>query len=216
MKRYVIIIFTLISITYNGCKKDDFNYPEGYIGISKITVFPTITVKGNKYATVVLGSNYTDAGATATAGTKNVDVKVSGLPTTNKAGVYRITYFATNEDGFSAKDYRTVVVYDTKADAVNNDFSGKYKRVGFDVISTWSKLAPGVYLVNNPGGAPSGTNINVIAINPTGAVISIPTQETESGAWGSESETKDLTTQNYSWKVINNSYGRGLRSFIKQ
>ena len=217
MKRYLtIIILGAVSLVYSSCKKQSFDYPEGYVGISKITVFPTLTMKGDKYVAVAKGATYTDAGATAVAGTSTIEVKTTGLPNTATAGVYLITYSATNTDGFSATATRSVVVYDTKADAVANDFSGNYLRAATGTITKWTKLAPGAYLVNNPGGAVTGTTVNVIAINPTGSTIDIPQQNTDSGPWGSNTESKDLITGNYSWAVENPGYGTAVRTFVKQ
>lgn len=203
-------------MTYSSCKKESFNYPEGYVGISKVTVYPIITMKGDKYVAIAKGGAYTDAGATAAAGTATIEVKVTGLPNTATPGVYLITYSAENSDGFSATTTRSVVVYDTKADALANDFSGNYLRAATGAISKWTKLAPGAYLVNNPGGAATGTTVNVIAINPTGSVIDIPQQNTDSGPWGSNTESKDLGTGNYSWAVENPGYGGAVRTFVKQ
>lgn len=217
MKRYLaIIILGVVSIVYSSCKKESFDYPEGYVGISKITVFPVLTMKGDKYVAVAKGATYTDAGATAVAGTSTIEVKTTGLPNTATAGVYLVTYSATNSDGFAATATRSVVVYDTKADAVANDFSGNYLRAATGTITKWTKLAPGAYLVNNPGGAAAGTTVNVIAINPTGSTIDIPQQNTDSGPWGSNTESKDLITGNYSWAVENPGYGTAVRTFVKQ
>jgi len=217
MKRYLaIIILGVVSMVYSSCKKESFDYPEGYVGISKITVFPILTMKGDKYVAVAKGATYTDAGATAAAGTSTIEVKTTGLPNTATAGVYLITYSATNSDGFAATATRSVVVYDTKADAVANDFSGNYLRAATGTITKWTKLAPGAYLVNNPGGAATGTTVNVIAINPTGNTIDIPQQNTDSGPWGSNTESKDLITGNYSWAVENPGYGTAVRTFVKQ
>ncbi|MNR25429.1 hypothetical protein D3C85_1425820 [compost metagenome] len=173
-------------------------------------------MKGDKYVAVAKGATYTDAGATAVAGTSTIEVKTTGLPNTATAGVYLITYSATNSDGFAATATRSVVVYDTKADAVANDFSGNYLRAATGTITKWTKLAPGAYLVNNPGGAAAGTTVNVIAINPTGNTIDIPQQNTDSGPWGSNTESKDLITGNYSWAVENPGYGTAVRTFVKQ
>jgi hypothetical protein len=217
MKKYLaIIILGVISMTYSSCKKESFDYPEGYVGISKITIYPIITMKGDKYVAVAKGGTYTDAGATAAAGASTITVKVTGLPNTAVAGVYLITYSAENSDGFSATTTRSVVVYDTKADALANDFSGNYLRAATGTITKWTKLAPGAYLVNNPGGAATGTTVNVIAINPTGSVIDIPQQNTDSGPWGSNTESKDLVSGNYSWAVENPGYGGAVRTFVKQ
>src|SRR5437868_13360444 len=96
-------------------------------------------------------------------------------------GVYTLTYTATNSDAFSPTATRTVVVYQTAPDAAAHDLSGTYLRPATGVTSTWTKIAPGVYVVQNPGGAAAGTNLIVVAVNPSGFSIKIPEQIASDG-----------------------------------
>ena len=84
------------------------------------TTPPVITLKGNSTVTIVQGTTYTDAGATAR---DNVDgtVKVvrTGQVNTSKLGTYTIIYTATDKAGNKATKKRTVkvvkkIVIDTK------------------------------------------------------------------------------------------------------
>jgi hypothetical protein len=218
MKRhlsFLIISFFMIS---SSCKKDDFNYPEGYVGSSKITVYPTLTLKGDPYMAVVNGGTFTDPGVIAKEGTTDLPVKVTGQVNSSVPGVYTLTYSAVNKDGFSASINRTVVIATVDATAAANDFSGNYARTSNGSVAVWTKIAPGVYTVFNPGGAP-GTNLTVVVVNSQGDQIRIPNQVASDGSQtSSKSETynKSANPPQYSWVIVNPGYGTGLRTFIKQ
>jgi len=74
---------------------------------------PVITVLGSNPATVLQGSTYTDAGATATdACSGSVAVNATGSVNTSVIGTYTITYTATDAAGNPATATRTVnVIY---------------------------------------------------------------------------------------------------------
>jgi hypothetical protein len=224
MKMKNLIIFSFITAAFLvSCNKADIIDNAQQVGISKITYYPILTVTGPAYATVAKGSAFTDPGATAVAGGANVPVTTSGTVNTNSAGVYIVTYTATNKDGFSASASRFVVVYSTDAGAAAQDFSGNYARTSNGSIATWTKIAPGVYQVFNPGGAP-GTNLTVIAFNPTGLIIHVPPQTDSAGGTTSCTNATggaDITyilgpPDKYAWKVVNVGYGTSVRTFIKQ
>ncbi len=221
MKRYIsYLTIVLVSMMLASCNKDSFNYKPGYVGLSKITTYPTITVSGAAYVAVPKGGTYTDPGVTATAGSATVKVVTTGLPNTNTVGVYLVTYTATNADGFSATASRTVAVYSTDATAQNNDFSGKYARNTNGSLALWTKIAPGVYTVFNPGGAP-GTNLTVVVFNQTGYQIFIPSQIAGGSPTSSASESTvpgvtPGTLASYKMEIVNPGYGTSVRTFIKQ
>jgi len=202
---------------FASCKKDTINNTADKVGISKVTYFPILTMSGDNIIAVEMGSAFTDPGATAKAGESDVPVTATGSVNTSNPGVYTITYSAVNADGFSATTRRTVAVYSTSADAASHDLSGDYARTSNGSIASWTKIAPGVYKVFNPGGAP-GTNLTVIVFNPTGYQIFIPEQVASDGSVTSstnESYTNSTPPQ-YSWKIVNPGYGSGQRTFVKQ
>jgi hypothetical protein len=216
MKKYSVFIFTIF-ILLTSCKKDKIISTADQVGISKVTYFPILTMKGDNIMVVEKGGTFTDPGVTAKAGESDVPVTSTGTVNTSTPGVYTINYSATNKDGFSASLRRTVAVYSTAADAAAHDLSGDYARTSNGSVASWTKLAPGVYKVFNPGGAP-GTNLTVIVFNPSGYDIFIPEQVSSDGSITSssnESYTNGSPAQ-YSWKVINPGYGTGQRTFIKQ
>ena len=76
--------------------------------------FPVITINGDNPATVELGNNYNDAGATAVDSNGNsLNVSSTGNVNTNIVGTYTITYTATDSEGRVSIATRTVVVIDS-------------------------------------------------------------------------------------------------------
>lgn len=214
MKKYLnIIAIGVLCMTLFSCKKQSFNYPEGTVGSSKITIYPILELKGERFVAVPMGGTYSEAGVDATIAGAPVDVVIGGQVNTAAAGLYMLSYTATNADGFSASLLRTVVVYDTKPDAAAHDLSGSYSRGANK--SVWTKMAPGVYLVANPGGAVDAGNIKVMVINPVGFTISMPKQTAVGGTWKSNSESYNSDGTGYSWAVENAGYGKQLRTFTK-
>jgi hypothetical protein len=221
MKRYILHIgLILVAMITFSCNKDSFNYKPGYVGSSKITYYPAITLKGDTYMAVPLNGTFTDPGATATAGGQSLKITTSGTVNTSQAGVYLVNYTAVNTDGFPASGTRYVAVYSTDATAQNNDFSGTYARTSNGQVATWTKIAPGVYVVDNPGGA-VGVNLQVVVFNPTGYTIHIPQQTAGGSPTTSSNEATTPgatpgTLAGYVWKIINPGYGTSLRTFVKQ
>ena len=75
------------------------------------TTAPTLTLNGEAELTLVLGTAYTELGATATDDRdENVSVTQTGLVDTNSVGTYSITYTATDKAGNSTSIQRTVHV----------------------------------------------------------------------------------------------------------
>ena len=218
-----IIVMALLSVAFLiSCNQKDIVETNDQVGISKITYYPILTILGEEYIVVAKGSPYTDPGVTAKAGTETVAVTTAGTVDNATPGIYRLTYTAFNKDGFSASTSRFVIVYSTDASAAANDFSGNYARSTNGSIAVWTKIAPGVYKVFNPGGAP-GTNLTVIAFNQTGSIITVPSQVSSDGSitsctngTGGSNIVLDTNTNTYAWKVVNPGYGTSPRTFTKQ
>jgi hypothetical protein len=219
MKKYLsYMVMMLAGVLLFSCQKESFNYKEGYVGGSKITTYPTITLAGDDYILVTKGGTFTDPGATAKAGDADVPVTATTIDV-NTAGVYTVTYTATNSDGFSATASRHVIVYATDASAQGNDYSGNYARNTNGSVAEWTKLAPGVYSVFNPGGAP-GTDLTVIVFNPTGSTIFIPQQNASDGSSTSSASESTVagaggTLSSYKMIIVNPGYGASVRTFNK-
>jgi hypothetical protein len=168
---------------------------------------------------VPLGGTFTDPGAEAKEAGATIQYTTTGTVNTAAVGVYKVTYTATNKDGFPASASRFVAVYSTDATAAGNDLSGTYLRAATGVNSFWTKLAPGVYKVDNPGGAASGASLTVIVFNQTGLTVRAPSQPTNDGNVSStQNEVYTLlpAPAQYVWRFNNPGYGTGLRTFVKQ
>ena len=79
------------------------------------TTAPVITITGDNPATTELGDTYTDAGATASDLSGDIEVVSSGTVDTDTLGENTITYSATDASGNSAEVSRVVNVVDTTA-----------------------------------------------------------------------------------------------------
>ncbi|WP_353717919.1 DUF5011 domain-containing protein [Dyadobacter sp. 676] len=184
-------------------------------GISTITYYPIITLKGDQWNVVKVGGTFTDAGATAKEGDKDIEVKVTGSVDTKTPGVYVIQYDAVNKDGYSSTEYRYVGVISNAAWGV--DISGSYKRnAGAFGVSKVTKVAENLYRSDNVGGVavPAPSDAVLFYYFDKGK-LGVPYQLTPGNAF----ECTDATIKegvSYSWVVINPGFGTALRTFEKQ
>jgi hypothetical protein len=219
MKKLLSILMVSSVLVFSSCDKDEINNTDTKVGRSDVTVYPILTLKGQTYMTVPVGGTWTDPGVDAKEGTATIQYTTTGTVNKDVAGVYRLVYAAKNKDGFAASTTRWVAVYSTDATATANDFSGTYLRAATGVTSTWTKLAPGVYKVDNPGGAATGAGLSIIVFNPTGLTVHAPGQTTNDGNVSStQDEVYTLTPApaQYTWRFNNPGYGTGARIFVKQ
>ena len=84
------------------------------------TTAPVVTVTGDDPVSVELGETYTDAGATATDASGEVEVVTSGSVDTDTVGEYTLTYTATDASENAGTDSRTVNVVDTTAPVITS------------------------------------------------------------------------------------------------
>ena len=217
MKKSILSLLGLAALLLVACNKYDVNNTDEQVGNSRVTHFPVLTLKGDQYMLVAVGTTFIDPGINAKEGSADITYTTSGTVNTNAEGIYTLTYTAVNKDGFPASIVRTVIVYSTESDAAANDLSGTYVRSSNGVLSTWSKIGPGVYLVINPGGAP-GFTTKAIVFNPTGYTIHMPSQSIDDGSTMTTSDEVYTigSPAKYVWRILNPGYGTGLRTFVKQ
>ncbi len=211
-----LLIFFTIGIFYSCNKKDDFNYPEGTVGSSKILYYPSVTINGEHLIIIKQGDTYTDPGVTSLLNGQPTPAPANTTVNTETPGIYNIVYEAKNPEGYSASDWRTVVVLDNEVAA--NDLSGNYLRAATGVLCTWTKTAAGIYTVENPGGAGVGAGLTVIAVNYSGNKIAIPKQvSADFGVVSSSTESYDPTSPaTIKYVFIAGGYGPSVRTFVKQ
>lgn len=216
--RYCIKILPLfLLLLLMSCEKTEtFNNTDERVGGSRVIFFPVITLKGAETIILEKGGTFSDPGATAQVGGTDVSYTTSGTVDVTTPGVYPITYTAANSEGFTSSVTRKVVVYFTEPDAAANDLSGNYVRPLNGQISVWTKVAPGVYSVFNPGGA-AGTNVTVIVFNASGYNIKIPVQPAPDGTpfTSAQEVYSPGPPAQYTWQILNSGYGTALRTFEK-
>jgi hypothetical protein len=216
MKYTAIYLFTALAAIslLSSCKKDKEIENANQVGSSKIIYFPSIAINGDAVYMVQPGQTFTDPGAVAILNGDTVKYTTTGGPVGTAPGIYNLTYTAVNAQGYSASDIRSVVVLDPSVLA--NDFSGTYTRTT-GVPSTWTKIGPGEYTVENPGGA-AGVAGTVIAVNYNADDIAIPLQNSSIGLTSSTGEMTTVVAgvlTSYTWVIINAGYGTGARTFNK-
>ena len=175
MKTFKYLIGLVTILFFMGCAKtEDFNNTEDRVGQSRVTFFPTFTMKGDRYASIVKGGTYTEPGVTAKEGDKDLQVKITGAVDVNTVGVYDIVYSATNKDNFSGSVTRTIAILPT-AEQAGVDISGSYVyATNAAYTSLIQKLAPGFYLSNNVWGS---SQIPSYIFTSDGATLTLPLNE---------------------------------------
>lgn len=95
-------------------------------GISRITYFAELTLKGNPVELVSLGGSFQEPGWTAIEDGADISDKVSvvGSVDTSKPGLYTLTYLVNNADGIPKTAMRQIVVSDDTPSPLE---SGLYK-----------------------------------------------------------------------------------------
>jgi hypothetical protein len=114
MKKNILytMLFALVALVMTSCgdKKSE--------GLSRITYYPSIQLKGDSYLVWEKGVAYEEPGYVSELNGEDVtsQVTVSGAVDVNKSGIYTLTYTTVkNSDGFGASASRTVVVLDSSS-----------------------------------------------------------------------------------------------------
>jgi len=160
MKKIFLYAFAVIAALggLTACNDD-----EDQLTDTRLTYYPVITLEGDEFMQVPIGTNYVEPGYSAVlAGedfTSSVVVEGASEVDKDQAGLYYITYTATNADGFSTSVTRTVAVCDP---TITTDISGKYTtqpgthrlRQGTEIpypgySVTITKAAPGIFHVSD-------------------------------------------------------------------
>lgn len=208
-KGFKLILMALTLFAAFSCEEDKVTE-----GISTITNYPVIALKGEQWNQVAVGGTFTDAGVTATEGGTEIEVKTSGTVDTKTPGVYVIEYTAVNKDGYSSVEYRYVGVISPAATA---DISGSYKRnAGVFGVSKVTKVEGNLYSADNVGGVavPSPGETVYFYYFDKGK-IGCPYQRTPGNAFEcTNASIKEGVS--YSWVVLNPGFGAALRVFEKQ
>ena len=114
-------------------------------GLSRITYFCELDLKGDAMEFAPLGGTFTEPGWVASENGEDVTdrVTITGTVNTNVAGLYRLVYSVDNTDGFPKTAVRQVVVYDVTPSDLKTGF--------YEISSLSNRTSFG----SGPGGAGS-------------------------------------------------------------
>ncbi|HKO80861.1 MAG TPA: immunoglobulin-like domain-containing protein [Chitinophagaceae bacterium] len=202
------LLIGILPLLITSCEKDT-EHVSKEVKVS----FPTITLNGDEVVKLGLGATYTDAGAKLTddiSGAVTDILPVSNNVNTAEAGLYVVSYSAANANGFEATEARIVGVTNVTG---TPDRSGTYLRAATGVNCIITKVADGLYKVQNPGGAAVGVNTIVYFVETAPNVFVCPTQPSVDGPFAVIEI--NFTATGATWKVQNAGYGTQLRTFVK-
>ena len=166
--KYLIAVFAIYA--FSGCAKtEEFDNTDTKVGQSRVTFFVDLKLNGPAAVSIVKNGSFTDPGATATENGKPVTVTIGNELNKSVPGYYQVTYSATNVDGFTKTITRDIFVLPA-AEAPGVDLSDSYSLTGADLVSTFTKILPGVYFASNlnhpttpiPGYFISSDGLNII------------------------------------------------------
>lgn len=143
MKRMLLSIAALTMIfgatLLTSCTKDD-------------VTAPVIALKGDATVDVVLGTTYTDAGATAddaTDGDLTSSIVTDNAVNVNIAGTYYVTYTVSDAAGNSATKKRTVNVKNSLSNYTGSyGATDDYSANGAGIDATWTETITASSTVN--------------------------------------------------------------------
>ncbi|HVY73422.1 MAG TPA: DUF5011 domain-containing protein [Puia sp.] len=178
MKYKIAVLFPVFAfILLSACNKYTVHNTDDQVGISKVTHYVVLTVKGDPFVSIVAGEDYVDSGATALENGEPVDYTVSGSVDNSTPGIYTITYTAVNKDGYSSSTHRNVAVL-PEAEQPGIDLSGTYANVGTAALTAnISKVAPGVYYTDNCWGGGSLAIVQAYFFCTDGVNVTFPYQQ---------------------------------------
>ncbi|MBS3912945.1 MAG: DUF5011 domain-containing protein [Bacteroidetes bacterium] len=182
--------------------------------------YPVITLKGAKYVSIPVGGSFSDPGATLfdefTNATTDLAPTQSAVDNTTP-GMYPIIYEGQNKYGFKSQEVRWVAVTDI---STNEDIGGLYKRTsnGQDVNIT--KVATGIYKVDNIGGVPGAPEYiyDMYFVQLSDTTLDFPSQPGPFGTTYTKSEkiTKSSSDTLLEWAVMGAGFGTAVRKFSHQ
>jgi len=118
MKKFKYSLAILLAVfLFASCEKETE-------GISRVTYYCELDLKGDAVVFVVRGNTFTDPGWVASENDVDVsaNVKVAGTVNTQTTGIYRLVYSIDNVDGFPKTTTRQVVVYDATPSVMPSGF----------------------------------------------------------------------------------------------
>jgi len=210
----ISIALLLPLLVFNSCKKETTDNVSRAVKVS----YPEITLNGDDLVIVAVGANYTDAGAKLRDDITGAITDIqptSGNVNTAQPGLYIVRFSASNSNGFETAATRLVAVT-----SVNNpiDRTGTYLRTATGINCFITKIANGVYKLQNPPGASVSPNAILYMVETATNVYVAPAQPAQfSNTFGDMAVVNiNFTATGVTWNILADGFGTGTRTFIKQ
>lgn len=213
LSKRIFIAFILLSLfALPACEKEDTKE------VSTTLRVPVLELEGDEYMSVAIGAPFTEPGANYTGEDGNtVPLQpINNNVNTSAYGLYEVAYSQKSASGIFESEAKRLVAVAYQENPV--DYSGTYVRPATGVSAIVTRVAPGFYRVQNPGGAGGHGAVTVYFIETALNQFVGPLQHEEVAGVG-DIEIVDIqfTTTGGSWRIINNPYyGEGTRTFVKQ
>lgn len=187
---------------------------------SKVTDYAILTFNGDGLMVINEGTPYTEEGAVAHAGDKELEVETSGTVNSNKPGVYKVNYSAINADGFPSSITRTIVVLSTAPSAIN--LEGTFFRNSN--ANNITRISDREYVCDNAGGltrvlpADKKNLVKLTFYNIDDTQVYAPPQTgtSESGISAETSVGTIVNENSFNWVLYASSvYGLAVRNFTR-
>jgi hypothetical protein len=210
--RFYTILSFLSLVLLSACEKEETK------DVSTVLRVPVLDLNGDEFISVAVGASYTDAGASYVGedGQTTTLQPASNNVNTAAPGLYQVTFTQKSASGIFESEARRIVAVTYQENPT--DYSGTYLRPATGVSATVTRVAPGLYQVENPGGAAGHGAVTVYFIETALNKFEGPNQHEDIGGVG-DIEIVDIafTPTGASWRIINNAfYGTGTRTFVKQ
>lgn len=176
MKYIIRFAFSWVLVMLFSCNKTTIVDTPEQVGISTVTYYVVLTLKGPAVESLVLGTAYVDSGVTALENGQPVQYTTSGTVDINTVGLYPIVYTAVNKDGYPSSITRIVGVI-ASAPLPGVDLSGTYANVGsLALTADISNPASGIFYTTNAWGGASAFILPMYFFCSDGINITVPTQ----------------------------------------
>lgn len=212
------IFFLLLTIALLGSCRDRDQQVSTVVPV----VIPRITLNGPEYLSLSLNESYADEGAVAfdtlLGETVNLEPQSNTIDVT-APGLYVVTFYYRNKNGFDITKERYVAVTSVSPDI---NLSGLYLRTSNDAPVNVSKIGTGLYRIDNVGGvtpASSPAVLPVVMAMINDSTITIPAQSVPNdyGVLDCLEEQISFTPDtSFSYKIDNPGFGAATRTFLKQ
>ncbi len=209
--RLIVAIAGSVLLSLGSCKKETTK------DVSRVLKVPTLELIGGNFASVPVGGTYTDQGATYTGedgSTVTVQPSENDVSTA-QPGLYFVRYEQVSASGIFTTTATRIVAVGYRDNPV--DYSGTYLRELTGMNAYVTRVAPGLYKVQNPGGA-TGGHAAVIGYFVEASLNNFigPFQHDDTAG---DLEFADIafTNTGATWRIIGSPlYGTGPRVFVKQ